>query len=130
MDPVFCETTIVVVLLLSFPNASSESVYSELTYDFPARESIREQCRPWFNYRSSSHQCHCYTNVHTKHYIECTDHGVLLKFGHCMTYSALLNETSLAGCIYFQEAGYNVTNTRAITLPDDISELKSTCVGR
>lgn len=132
MDLVFSEATVVLLLLSSLPNVWSESLYNKLkpdSYNFAAREDVHEHCHPWFIYRSSSHQCECYTNVHTKHYVKCTDHGALLKIGYCMTYCALLNETSVAHCIYFQVEGHNVTNSWDITLPDNISELNDYMCG-
>ena len=70
-----------------------------------------------------------FSNVHTKHYITCTDKGALLRFGHCMTHDSVLNENFLATCIYFQLGDHNVTDTWMITLPDKTSELNDYMCG-
>lgn len=125
--------TFVVFLILCLTCSSSESVHSEpeagSTYKLPGKYHNNELCRPWFVYDSSKHQCQCFNNEHTRHLVKCTESGALLKFSNCMTYNASLNQTSVAACIYFQVEGHNVTNSRTIRLPDNVSELNDYMCG-
>ena len=86
--------------------------------------SSDEQCRPWF-YNSSIQQCQCNSDKHTKSFVKCTEQGVLLKFGYCMTNDATLNQTFVSFCKYFQLRGHIETHSRTIRLPNNISKLNN-----
>ena len=58
------------------------------------------ECPPWFFYDSATNQCKCYNKAHMDKDIHCTETGVLVGFGHCMTYDKNVG-TFFAKCFYF-----------------------------
>ena len=68
--------------------------------------------------------------------LQCDDKGVLLKLGHCLTYSDTENTATLGMCPYFNIRCYNTTvamvdNSSSIfvRLPQNISELNDFMCG-
>lgn len=120
------------VIVLSFCLVCETSISGAKLHDlrdFPM-DTGHKRCPPWFFSTPPNHTCQCHVNVHTKHCVECTEEGALLKFGHCMTSDDMLNDSFVAICIYFQVEGHNVSgDSKAISLPDSISQLNSYMCG-
>ena len=106
----------IVLVLLSSLSLVSCNKYSEV------------DCPPWFFYDSATHQCKCYNNVLTDEDIHCTQSGVLVGFGHCMTYDKNVG-TFFAKCFYFQLPDGNVTASGFFSLPSNVSELNDYMCG-
>ena len=86
-------------------------------------------CPPWFFYNSTSSKCQCYRSLNSD--IECTDTGVLVGLGHCMTYRVKGNDEGMyfAKCYYFQLPSNSVTVDAHFTLPSNVSELNDFMCG-
>ena len=84
--------------------------------------SNNTECPPWFFYNTTTNQCQCYNNQHLDRDIHCTETGVYIGLGNCMTYNA--NEgTFFAKCFYFQLPHGSVLASGSLRLPSNISEL-------
>lgn len=86
------------------------------------------ECPPWFFYNTTTNQCQCYNNQHLDKDIHCTETGVYIGLGNCMTYKA--NEgTFFAKCFYFQLPHSRVLASGYLPLPRNISELNDFMCG-
>ena len=82
--------------------------------------STDDHCHPWSFYNQ---QCECYRNEYTDDIVKCTEHGVLLRYGYCMTFKK--GEFYVGQCTnYFDLSKYNISDTvNYIKLPDNVSDL-------
>ena len=55
--------------------------------------------------------------------IDCSQNGPLLHYGYCATFSEGTNLLSLSSCHYFEPNGYNITSSKQILLPRNLSQL-------
>ena len=118
---------LVTAVFVNLPYASLESnhsgtvsdSYGLLTEERPNRD-VDDQCYSQFFYNSSIEQCKC---------VKCTEQGVLLKFGHCMTNDVTFNQPFVSSCKYFQLRGHIKTHSRSIRLPNNISKLNDYMCG-
>ena len=80
-------------------------------------------CHPWSFYNHISKQCECYSNAYTDDIVKCTEHGVLLRYGFCMTFKE--GDGFYVGqCNYFDLSKYNISDTvNYISLPGNVSYL-------
>ena len=85
--------------------------------------STDDQCPPWYFYNLTNKQCECYNNAYTDDIVKCTEHGVLLRFGFCMTFKE--GDGFYVGlCNYFDLSKYNLSDKmNYIRLPRNVSEL-------
>ena len=113
--------SITLFLILVFLLLSSSSLASS--------ENVSTVCPPWFFFNSTSNKCQCYHSLGSD--IECTDTGVLLGLGHCMTYSVKGNDEGVyfAKCFYFQPPSNSVAVDGHFTLPSNVSELNDFMCG-
>lgn len=86
-------------------------------------ERLNDHCPPWYFYNTTSEKCECFSNPSTDGIVQCTEKGVLLSFGICMTFNKDKG-FSVGPCNYFTLSKYNhSTKGNYITLPRSVSEL-------
>lgn len=90
---------------------------------------LDDECPPWSFYSPDTHQCECYRNALPTEDIICTDTGVTVEVGYCVTYQEKVG-TFFAECIYFQPPHGNFTNNGYFSLPNNVSELNDYMCGR
>ena len=80
-------------------------------------------------YNATSKVCECYSSPSTDNIVKCTENGVLLRYGYCMTYEE--GEGFYVGlCDYFNLNKYNRSTTNNyISLPNNVSELNDYMCG-
>ncbi len=95
-------------------NDSSSALFTEV-----------HQRPPWFFYNTTRKRCECYSNPATDDVVQCTEKGVLLRFGYCMT-SEEGNGFFVGPCNSFYLSKYNQTLSSKgnyISLPSNVSKL-------
>ena len=85
--------------------------------------SVDDYCHPWSFYNHTDKHCECYSNAYTDDIVKCTEHGVLLRYGFCMTFEK--GDGFYVGqCNYFDLSKYNISDTaNYISLPGNVSDL-------
>ena len=87
--------------------------------------STDDQCPPWSFYNRTNKRCECYSrlNAYTDDIVKCTENGILLRVGFCMTFKER-DGFYIGLCNYFDLSKYNVSDTvNYISLPRNVSEL-------
>ena len=85
--------------------------------------SVYDCCHPWSFYNDTNKQCECYSNAYTDDIVKCTEHGVLLRYGFCMTFEKE-DGFYVGQCNYFDLSKYNISDTvNYISLPGNVSDL-------
>lgn len=86
-----------------------------------------DDCPPWYIFDAPRNRCIC--SSEGQDHLKCTDKGVLLQFGSCMTYEDE-NTTAVGRCPYFSlQPVHNITDQRYITLPRHLSDLNDYVCG-
>ena len=84
---------------------------------------VYDCCHPWSFYNDTNKQCECYSNAYTDDIVKCTEHGVLLRYGFCMTFEKE-DGFYVGRCNYFDLSKYNISDTaNYISLPGNVSDL-------
>ena len=98
------------------------------SFSLASSENVSTVCPPWFFHNSTSSECQCYRKSDSD--IECTDTGVLIGLGHCMTYEGNQDDSVyFAKCFYFQLPRNSVAVDNHIMLPRNVSELNDFMCG-
>ena len=86
-----------------------------------------DQCPLWRFFNTTTQQCECYTSPSTSDIVECTEQGIKLRVGYCMTYEELEGTIYTARCNYFDGNHFTTKdNGRYVELPiKNVSELNS-----
>ena len=95
---------------------SINSSLSSLSY---ARNQNRSECQQML---CSESQYNCYGIV-------CSRSGPILPYGYCVTYNEGTKLMSMSSCQYFEPEGYNVTSSKHILLPRNLSQLNDYMCG-
>ena len=61
--------------------------------------------------------------------IDCSQNRPLLHYGYCATFSEDTNLLSLSSCQYFEPNGYNITSSKQVLLPRNLSQLNDYMCG-
>ena len=61
--------------------------------------------------------------------IECSQSGSLLRYGECATFSEDSNLIPMSTCQYFEPDSYNMTSSKHILLPRNLSQLNDYMCG-
>ena len=93
-----------------------------------SRIHLDDECPPWSYYNLNTLQCECYHNALPTDDIICTDTGVTVGVGYCVTYQEKVG-TFFAECVYFQLPHGNFTNGGYFSLPTNVSELNEYMCG-
>ena len=93
-------------------------------------QNYSSQCLPWQSTKPVSCPCKCRKEPLINE-IKCLNReGVLLEFGHCLTYQDDLEMYQFGKCPYFQSRmGHNITKQGYVQLPDNMSEVNDYMCG-
>ena len=106
----------ILLLLLPLPIVFSTTIVSS------------EECPPWYSYNTTTNHCQCYQGNWLGKDIHCSEDGILLEVGNCMTYERNVG-TFFAKCYYFQLPCGNITADGYFQLPNNVSELNDYMCG-
>ena len=91
-----------------------------------------DQCPLWHIFNATTNQCECVSSSESD-IVKCTEQGIILRVGHCMTYEEQAEGSSviyIADCVYFSGNFSTTNNGRYIELPvKNVSKLNDAMCG-
>ena len=93
-----------------------------------------DQCPFWHFFNATTNMCECYTSANTRNdilIVKCTEKGIELRVGFCMTYDELEKTVYIVPCVERLSGNFSTTgNGRYIELPvQNASELNDYMCG-
>ena len=87
------------------------------------------QCPLWHFLNRTTNSCECYNSPSIRNIVKCTEQGLQLRLGYCMTYDELEKTIYIGSCVF--SGNFSITgNGRYIELPvKDVSELNTHMCG-
>ena len=80
-------------------------------------------CPLWHSFNTTTQLCECYNNPSTNGIVKCTEQGISLRVGYCMTYEEMERTIYIATCAFSGNFTTN-NNGRYVELPvKNVSEL-------
>ena len=90
-------------------NSSMASTQLTLTVD-------NNHCPLWHSFNTTTQLCECYSNPSTSDIVKCTERGISLRVGYCMTYEEMERTIYIATCT-FSGNFTTSSNGRYVELP-------------
>ena len=91
--------------------------YVDCHQDYGSGSAATTQCPLWHFLNTTTQLCECYNSSSTNDIVKCTERGIRLRVGHCMTYEELEGTIYIVRCNYF-DGNFSMTdNGRYIELP-------------
>jgi hypothetical protein len=106
-------------------NGSADTVRLSLTED-------DNKCPFWHFYNPATNTCECYNNPSIRNIVKCTEYGIAVRVGYCMTSEEQERTIYIASCAFITSNGNFMTsdNGRYIELPvSNVSELNTHMCG-
>ena len=84
-----------------------------------------DQCPIWHFFNTTSQLCECYNSPSTSDIVKCTEQGINLRVGYCMTFDEMERTIYIAPCTF--SGNFSTTgNGRYVELPvKNVSELNT-----
>ena len=114
-------------MIINLVHCQQSSAGSMATTQLSLIDGDDDQCPLWRFFNATTQQCECYTSPSTSDIVECTEQGIKLRVGYCMTYEEEEEMIYIVRCSYFDGNHFTTKdNGRYVELPiKNISELNS-----